>query len=587
MKHKDMSNANGKIYRDTSVDPPFGINPWTDVSYVLGRATGDWGQLCGDVDKDGRDVDKVNTNSVHKPVRSELQGGTEQQVKVPAKYGFRIDTKEAGANTLSFVQMLRSQGANYAHWGWDKPRGYNRNPQEFYRIDDFDGYNHNQLPYRTPAFLTRLTASQISINGGQPLEVEIPQSSTITKILTSNTFVLNDAYDVTVLVTIKDPDPESAASYMEWYLDGELQINLLDANDRVVDWDYQTGFGIKTGNIPQTISLHFEGWHSLKEYTGPFRIQYRLHMENNTYYSDGANDVYIPVTLKIDTVYAATLTRSRTGQDGVVVRPGGMEAEWRDNGFRARSAVFGVNGHWPIAIIEVTDGSTTQRKICLVPNSGFIPFRRIGITVQPREETSAKDIIVYLLYGDYSKIFTDIEHQVDYGDLSLADAQVLSCAPNCYNELGIIPLDPPAFVFYQEDCQGARFDYHDGTYQQGMTPSAGGFTNNEKLVERIRMQWDIGADNVPVTMAIDMHLDIYNSDDELIESDVQTLIATPATWWYGAAHFDIDMSQQSLSPYEIYGKLWADVGGDIYYIKFYPQAVSQSDPGLYCFGWQS
>ena len=432
-----MAHANGKIYVDRTVDPPIGIDPLADVAYVTGHNTGDYGQLCGDVDENGNDVNKVNGFSVHKPCRSAIPGGTEQDIKVPAKYGFGIDTKAAGSGTLSFIQQLRSQGADYAHWRWNRPRGENRSPKEHYRIVDFEGYRHSQLPYRTPAFLTRLAASQISINGGQPLSVEVARRSTKTETLTSTAFALNDAYDVTVLVTIEDPNPESAASYMNWDVDGDFQISLIDSNGRVVDSDYQTGFGIQTGNLPQTISLHFEGWHSLEGYDGPFRIQYRLHMANDTYYNDGSNDVYVPVTLKIDTVYAATLTMSKTGQDGVVVRPGGIEAEWRENGYRAREAVFGANASWPIAVVEVYNGSTTQRKICLVPNSGFISFQRVGITIQPRQATNAKDIIVYLLYGNYSQIFPDMQRQVDYGDLSLADNYVLTCAPNCYNELGI------------------------------------------------------------------------------------------------------------------------------------------------------
>ena len=582
-----MAHANGKIYRDASTNPPYGIDARGDVAVVVQRSTGDWGQLCGDVDKNGADVNKVNIHSVHKPVRSDLLGGTEQEVKVPAKYGFAIDAKSTGSgSTLSFIQQLRSQGASYAHWRWNKPRGQGRSPKEHYRIDDFDGYRHGQLPYRTPAFLTRLSASQISINGGQPLSVEIARRSTKTETLTSTPFVLNDAYDVTVLVTIEDPNPESAASYINWYVDGDFQINLIDSRGRVVDSDYQTGFGIQTGNLPQTISLHFEGWHSLEGYEGPFRIQYRLHMENDTYYNNGSSDVYVPVTLKIDTVYAATLTMSKTGQDGVVVRPGGMEAEWRENGYRARETVFGANASWPIAVVEVYNGSTTQRKICLVPSSGFISFQRIGITIQPRQATNAKDLIVYLLYGNYNQIFPDMQRQVDYGDLSLADSYVLTCAPNCYNELGILPDDPEPFMFYQEDCQGARFDYRGGTYQANLEPQANGFTGNDLLLDRLRLAWDFSADNVPVATDIVFHLDIYNEDEELLRSDVQT-VAVPATsHWYGSILFDINLVTESLAPFEMCARMWADVGGDIYYVNFYPQAVAVTPPALYPLGWQ-
>ena len=100
-----MAHANGKIYRDTSTNPPYGIDALGDVAVVVQRSTGDWGQLCGDVDRNGADVNKVNIHSVHKPVRSALLGGTEQEIKVPAKYGFAIDAKSTGSgSTLSFIQ---------------------------------------------------------------------------------------------------------------------------------------------------------------------------------------------------------------------------------------------------------------------------------------------------------------------------------------------------------------------------------------------------------------------------------------------------------------------------------------------------
>lgn len=577
-----MAHANGKIYRDASTNPPYGIDARGDVAVVLQRSTGDWGQLCGDVDKNGADVNKVNIHSVHKPVRSPLKGGTEQEIKVPAKYGFRIDTKAAGSSTLSFIQQLRSQGAGYAHWGWNKPRGLVTYAED-YRIDDFDGYRHGQLPYRTPAFLTRLTASQISINGGQPLSVEIARRSTKTEVLTSTPFVLNDAYDVTVLVTIEDPNPESAASYMNWDVDGDFQINLVDANGRVVDSDYQTGFGIQTGNLPQTISLHFEGWHSLQGYTAPFRIQYRLHMANDTYYNNGSSDVYVPVTLKIDTVYAATLTMSKTGQDGVVVRPGGMEAEWRENGYRAREAVFGANASWPIVVVEVYNGSTTQRKICLVPSSGFISFQRIGITIQPRQATNAKDLIVYLLYGNYQQIFPDMQRQVDYGDLSLADSYVLTCAPNCYNELGILPDDPEPMIVHQDDFYSGTMTWTDDTTTELHAPNQTGFVTSDKGIKVFSLTWGFYIENVPVAMPVTVTMDVYNGDDELVETVVREYIATVGDWSV-LANLVADGAIAGYIVDEVYVKINIEANGDVYYLNILNQTLSKTDPGAFYIG---
>ncbi len=578
-----MAHANGKIYVDHSVDPPIGIDPIGDVGAVLQRSTGDWGQLCGDVDKDGNDVNKVNIHSVHKPVRSALVGGTEQEIKVPAKYGFQIDTKAAGSGTLSFIQALRNQGASYAHWRWNKPRGEGRSPKEHYRIDDFDGYRHGQLPYRTPAFLTRLAASAITINGGQPLSVEIARRSTKTEVLTSTPFALNDAYDVTVLVTIEDPNPESAASYMNWDVDGDFQINLIDASGRVVDTDYQTGFGIKTGNLPQTISLHFEGWHSLEGYTGPFRIQYRLHMANNTYFYNGSSDEYVPVTLKIDTVYAATLTMSKTGQDGVVVRPGGMEAEWRENGYRAREAVFGANASWPIAVVEVYNGSATQRKICLVPSSGFISFERIGITIRPRQATNAKDVIVYLLYGNYQQIFPNVQNQVDYGDLSLADACALICAPNCYNELGIIPEDPAPMAVYQDDFYSGTMTWTDDTSTELHAPNQTGFVTSGNGIKAFALNWGFYIENIPVPMPVTVTMDVYNGDDELVETVVREYTAPAGNW---SAIVDL-VANKGIGGYmvdEVYIKINIEANGDVYYLNILNQTLSKTDPGAFYIG---
>lgn len=577
-----MPNNNGKIYRDTSTNPPRGIDPWSDVSYVLGRSTGDWGQLCGDVDEDGNDVNAVNVHSVHKPVRSSRVGGTEQQVKVPTKYGWQIDAKTAGSNTLSFIGMLKSQGAGYQHWRWLKPRGLNYS--ERYRISDFEGYNHNQLPFRTPCFFNRLTAAELNISGTNN-DVEIGADQSITRTFNSNSFVLRDAYDVTVLVSIIDPDPDTGASFMNWDVDGAFDITLFDANGRVVDHDYQTGFGIATGNRPQAISLHFESFHSLEGYTGPFYIQYRFHFENHSNYTDGNNEVFVPVMVRIATSYAATLTMSRTGQDGVVIRPGGLSSEWVDNGYMARDAVFGANGHWPLAVIEVYNGSTTQRKMCLIPSSGFIPFKRIGITIQPRQQTNAQDIIVYLLYGNYNQIFPNVQQGVDYGDPSLANAYLLTCAPNCYNELGIIPREPEPMIVYQDDCQGADFYFSNGSSQIGVTPSANGFTGRDYGIRRFVLRWGIGIDNLPVPLPVTMRLSLYDTDEEPI-AEQEVNFTTSGVNWDAIAEFDFSNLAGSYAPFELYARLTVEVNGELYYIRFYPQTLTTTDPGPFPLGWE-
>ena len=86
---------------------------------------------------------------------------------------------------------------------------------------------------------------------------------------------------------------------------------------------------------------------------------------------------------------------------------------------------------------------------------GLLRFLQAFVVCWFGAQYRLSDLIVYLLYGNYRQIFPDMERQVDYGDLSLADSYVLTCAPNCYNELGIIPQDPddqePYTNFYAYD----------------------------------------------------------------------------------------------------------------------------------------
>ena len=63
-------------------------------------------------------------------------------------------------------------------------------------------------------------------------------------------------------------------------------------------------------------------------------------------------------------------------------------------------------------------------------------------------------------------------------------------------------------------------------------------------------------------------------------------MAAPSSWWYGSVHWDVDLHTESLAPYEMCARMWADIGGEIYYIQFYPQAVATSEPELYPLGWQ-
>lgn len=579
-----MSNLNGRIFTEEIDGVQYGVSI-RDIQTVIGDSSKDIGNLCRSAG--------LNPYSVHKPVRSALWGGTEQQVKVPAKYGWDIDVKNPGSagNTDTFITQLRTQGDSYAHWRLLLPRGVNNDYTEPYRILDFEGYNQRQLPYRAPLYLNRLTATPILDNQQQPLEgnplfMTIPLRQASTQVIETDTFTLTDAYDVSVVVSIVDPNPESSASFMHWDVDGDFQVQLVDAQGHIVDSDYNTGFGILTGNIPQKLVFHFENFRSLAGYTAPYFIRYRAHFENNSYFFNGSSDEYVPVQIKIDTTYAQTLAIDNEGQDGVVVRLSGTSSEWNENGYLARETVFGANGSWPIVCVEVNNGTTMQRKLALVPSSGFIPFKRIGITIQPRVDTSLTDIIVYLLYGNYSRIFPQIQDGYDYGDVSLADSEKLTVAPNCYNAIGILPTPPPPMVVYQDDCQGADIHYTNGVEETGLTPNAYGFTQVDYSISYFSLAWGFGIDNLTAQLPVVAKLNILNSDDDIVASKTVETTAT-GTYWTYTFEFEFPNELHGYAAHELYAVLSVEVNGDLYYIQFYPQKLVSSLPEPYRLGTET
>lgn len=577
-----MAHLNGKIFIDPG-NPNVGVSI-SDIQQTIHSGKRDIGSLIT--------TGAINKYSLHKPVRSSLWGGTEQQVKVPAMYGWEIDKKTSltSGSTATFIGQLKSQGASYEHWRYLRPRGVNGTYAEPFRFLDFDGYNHNQLPYRTPVYFNRLTATPIEDSNGNnldesPIEVTIPRQQTITEVVETATFRLTDAYDVSVVVSITDPDPDNYIdnTSMHWYVDGDFQVQLVDATGKIVDSDYSTGFGIMTHNIPQKLSFHFENFHSLEGYTQPFFIRYRLHMENQTYFvNPNDENEYVPVKILINTTYANTLAMSYTGKDGVVVRPSGLSSEWIANGYRAREAVFGVNCAWPIVCIEVTNGSTTQRKLALIPGTGFIAFKRVGITIQPG--TRATDIIVYMLYGNYQQIFPQVSNEgIDYGDLSLADSCVLTTAPNCYNELGNIPQPPPPMIVHQDDFYSGQMTWTDNTTSALHSPNQTGVITSDKGIKVFSLEWAFYIENVTVELPVTITMRVFNGDDDLIETDAHEYLATVGNWQIRPTF----VANQGIVGYnvdEVYIKIDINVNGDMYYLNILNQTISQTEQGPFYIG---
>lgn len=138
-----MSHANGRIYVDTSTTPNKGIDVRGDVAYILGRNTGDVGQLCGDVDASGTRVNAIKKWAKYKPYRNSSPATT-LAARIAAFYGMSISvfTELGTPSTVnSFFKRLIDGDLL---WEFAPPRGL-ATYSERYRILDFDGYYHNAV----------------------------------------------------------------------------------------------------------------------------------------------------------------------------------------------------------------------------------------------------------------------------------------------------------------------------------------------------------------------------------------------------------------------------------------------------------
>lgn len=178
------------------------INVRGDIAYVLGRSTGDVGQLCGDVDSVGAAVDVIKKFCWYKPIRQ-------------SSPGFDISTKSAGsddlngdmpvgafwigalempfANSLGTITSTTTSGVTkrvpstdtffyklqrgLLDWLYQKPRGVGGGPSgadEWYRIKDFNGYNHNCVsPLPTSPSGIRV----VSDTGNVTIQFSIPSAN--------------------------------------------------------------------------------------------------------------------------------------------------------------------------------------------------------------------------------------------------------------------------------------------------------------------------------------------------------------------------------------------------------------------------
>lgn len=146
-----MSNSNGVITAPISVTG--------DLASVLGRATGDVGQLCGDVKWDSTNsqwvsADATNKWAKYKATRATGVNPTDaykgEQKSLYGSTGYMCGLSAVLCTALSgsdtSLKTVMDNGA--IGWEYEAPRGLNgggSGVHEYYRVLDFDGYNHNAV----------------------------------------------------------------------------------------------------------------------------------------------------------------------------------------------------------------------------------------------------------------------------------------------------------------------------------------------------------------------------------------------------------------------------------------------------------
>lgn len=563
-----MSNSGGIIKAPVSIE---------DIRQLIGASSFDLGTLCKS--------DNINKWSIHKPVRSSLISGNKEDIEVPANYGWDILSKSPAENTSSFIDSIKASGVNYDYWKYNKPRGFrggDNGENEWYRILDFEAYNHYQKALGSNDTISRVTITKMSIAGEENL-LTIPKNGRIDRTFESSSFRPNSGFNIQIDASIVDPTPDFAKYNIHWDVEGTLWIVVLDSNNRTVASDEIDLFNINLDNTARDGVLRISAYDRFEEYDAPYRVQYRvLFNRNETYYMDAWNKIYVPITVRINVSEATTFTKNRLGIDGVYIRRG-IGSSWPNDVF---NRVFGECTS-QIVVIEVSNGSDTQRVLTFVPISGLIPFERVGITIRPRPAYSKKDVVLYLLYGNFYNLFPDYQtSKVDYGPVSIADKHKIMCAPFCYKEIGIIDVEPGEMSFVNDFNGYVSFTFIDGSTDGG-EPNDNGVTGITKIVRSLTVRWDYGVLNNEETVTVSSYLQLMDIDGNIIAETGETSNIPRASDTRKSTRLTYNNPNTGgYAPFEIYALMWFDVDGERLYVNFkYPNNFTEEKPIPYRLGW--
>lgn len=406
-----MAHTSG--YEDIYVDSitPSGLSFRDEVRAALGTTESHVGRLCMDVDDQGNDAGRINPNSVRKPYRSSVPASTEA-ARAAAKYGWDILTKPAGSQLGLFLQTIDSRvSAGTPLWKHLKPRGKGHGDggaDEWGRIRDFDHYRRNAPELGQPLELDRLSVSSLGLTGWKKY-ISVPANSAANSYtFYTPSFVLRNGASFVFRAEISSYNHGTTAwnPYVDFDFDGaEVDVYLRDSQGNVLLEEQNITIPDGTGHSSapvRTMDFHLavDIADQNAVYSGCYWQVTFHHGINNTSYSGQKFEV----TFKFSFPTATTMLFNHQGSDGVFIRPKLWQAAagWSDS--PAKANLFGSNA-WPIAVIRASSGGSSQSKIVMVPDGGFISFEDIGINVAVPARGSAGTLVVYLFIGNYRAIF--------------------------------------------------------------------------------------------------------------------------------------------------------------------------------------
>ena len=179
-----MPHSNGRIYIDTSGTTPVGISI-ADIQQTLGSGKNDIGGLI----RSG----KVKWAPKYKPVRYPSVGATYESVPTlyrdaDNKCGIEIPVLTASDFASANIQSIITGAADYSYIA---PRGKNTN-SEWFRLRDFNGYNHNESITFQFVPPTVSSPGRININGEHVFTLRFGNLYTKTNTVSASVLSLVD-----------------------------------------------------------------------------------------------------------------------------------------------------------------------------------------------------------------------------------------------------------------------------------------------------------------------------------------------------------------------------------------------------------